>query len=521
MNNLEDILHELEYPRKSYSESIISKKELHNINRYSIISNDYNNKILEERYNDNIIKPKSLEHIIDSNYISKEEKIFSNKYNSGKIFESYSNKIEDKYNSLEKIIDPYLKKGYSIINISEYIQDYELKEPSIAPEKVGRITLSETAIPQLPEEYKTLAQSLAKQHPGIKYVGQTTLRDKSQHNVDILTFEYMENGELRQMHVVVKDKDKKEEVLPEFLASLGISTHSVYDRNARLLLQHVGEEELRDIVTRGSESELRTACGKALDKISKIHVLASLHLPELREQFGLDLEVADYHTQFTSRFLEPVSGNSLIISPQRTRLMQAYSAFTQSFIPSSFTHGDFHIGNCRISPEECFVIDYEWAKIGRKLDDISRFVNSVVRYRPGIDAQDFTQEALKQYVEFHNGHSAEHNAPLMLPNERLKTALEYSLINDELYKVGEYILFAQAHPAVQEDKLQKSGECFERALDKIDNAMAKSRDYHTLANLRNALIYYAAVSPHKYLREVAEKYKAPKVQVSSPLVLAA
>ena len=273
-------------------------------------------------------------------------------------------------------------------------------------------------------------------------------------------------------------------------------------------------------------SYIRRACEKALDKISQIHVLASLHLAEL-ESTGLSLETTDYVSRFKSRFLEPVSGHSLIISPQMDKLMQAYSAFTKAFDPQYFIHGDFHTGNCRMTDEECFVIDYEAARIGMKFDDLSRFVNSVLRDRPDIDAAEFSREMLGIYVDNHNQYSEEHKAPLMLNNERLTDALRYSLINEQIIKVGEKVAFAESHPKVAEKKLEESAECFERAVKMLDGAIEtadKSRSYYewdSLSRLRAVLVDYAADSPVAQLKEAAERYKTPGYKKESLILVPA
>jgi len=429
-----------------------------------------------------------------------------------------------RYNNelLEDVLEDYASNGYEILDRTEIKKPTEEVKPGAAP----GVEVSEG----LPAEYKPLMAALSQEHAGIRYTGIVHLTDKSQHNVDILTFEYEEDGETKQMHVVAKDWDEKEEKIPAFLNELGIKTHSIYDTNTRLLIEHVGYKELRDVVRKGSESDVRKACAKALDKISQIHVLASLNIEMLENEHGLVLDVMDYKAQFRSRFLEPVSGNSLIISPQMDNLIQAYAAFSGRFVPSSFTHGDSHTGNFRLSEvaeEECFVVDYEWAKIGIKFDDLSRFTNSVIRDRPDIDVSDFTREQLTTYIEMHNEHAAENQSPLLMQNERLAASLRYSLINDEIYKVGEYITFGAKHPKVKEEKMHKSQECFKRAVRMLDgsieyaNKIGDNSESEMLSRLKHSLIDYVATSPIKELSNIAETYKTGYKKESLILVPAA
>ncbi|MBW2965467.1 hypothetical protein KY342_00015 [Candidatus Woesearchaeota archaeon] len=447
-----------------------------------------------------------------------EENISKESYNSEKL-----------YNSLDKIIDYYKDSGYEVVkkNIPGKHKNIVLPEDLPQVPQVERVPEVEITHEGLPAEYKPLLAALSQKHPGIRYSGMMTLADKSQHNVDILTFEYDENGEVKQLHVVAKDWDEKEEKIPAFLNSLGIKTHSVYERNTRLLIEHVGYQELRDVVRSGSESDIRKACENALDKISQIHVLASLHLDELEKEHGLVLDVTDYNAQFRSRFLEPVSGHSVVISPQMDKLMQAYSAFSRTFDPMNFVPGDFHIGNCRLAKEECFVVDYEWAKIGMKFDDLSRFTNSVLRDRPDLDVADFTREQLRTYVERHNEHASEHRSPLLMRNERLANVLRYTLVNDQIIKVGEKVAFANDHPKVASRKLEESRDCFEKAVCMIDGAMqiadaqGYNQDSKTLSNLRESLIDYVATSPVKLLKEAAQNYQTYKQYKEPVLVIPA
>jgi len=441
-----------------------------------------------------------------------------------KIFPQEKDFIKEKYEKLDYIIKEDYNRINSkireetnslIISLEEILEKYtsigfRLKKQNISPEYNTRIPEFEAPeTEKIPQPVKVTRQGLAPEFRPL-----FALLEKQYH------------GQRMQLHVVAKDHDEREEKIPAFLNSLGIQTHSIYDTNTRLLIEHVGYHDLKETAKTGSESELRKACEKALDKISQIHVLASLHLAEL-ESTGLSLETTDYVSRFKSRFLEPVSGHSVIISPQMDKLMQAYSAFTRTFDPQYFIHGDFHTGNCRMTDEECFVIDYEAARIGMKFDDLSRFVNSVLRDRPDIDAAEFSREMLGIYVDSHNQHSEENRTPLMLNNERLANALRYSLIDEQIVKIGEKVAFAEAHPKAAEKKLEESAECFDGAVRMLDGAIEtadNNRSYYeweTLSKLRASLVDYAADSPVEQLKQAAQRYKTPGYKKESLILVPA
>lgn len=489
-----------------------------NIIEKSNIKENLESKIIEYNKNFNEFETKNKNYIsLNSleNIISPIKETYSNKNIdiSERIINFENSKIiESNKGPIESIISRFISGGYIPLKkegrIFERIEETPKKRETEEP-LVGLTTQEQIRVPA---EYNPLMMSLAKAHPGIRYTGMVNLRDQSQHNVDILAFEYMQNGQLVQMHVVAKDKDAREEVIPVFLNNLGITTHTFYDRSTRLLLEHVGQYGLRDVVRNASEPELIRACAKALDKISQIHVVATQHLDELEHSYGLVLPVTDYNTQFRMRFLRPVSGSSLIISPQMNRLMQAYASFSESFSPENFIHGDFHTGNCRVSDDRCYIFDYEWAKIGMKFDDLARFTNSVLRDKPSLDSAEFTREVLRDYVTSHNNHSQDSKGPLLMQNEWLATAFRYSLINDELSKIGEYVSFAELHPPVKDEKLEKSRSCFERAVNMIDSEIGyasitgREDECRKLFNLRGALVDFVAKSPVKHLRETTQKY---------------
>lgn len=516
--NLEDIIKN--YDKFSKKDKDLEKRkyieDFYDLskNKYiEAIDDKIESKLIKNKYEENLYKINykndSLEDKIKDIY-GKEDlyNVMDKNYNKKKL-EEYTPK--NFYKGLDNIVDNYLSNGYKIKEkYSDSIREYDFFKEKPAKKRKAEVKTAEKT--KLPEEYKSILGMLSEKHPGIEYAGMVRLEDKSQHNVDILTFQYMEQGQLRTMHVVVKDKDEKDEKIPLFLKQLGINTHSVYDRNTRLLMEHVGEQELRHIIQQGSESEILKACGKALDKISQIHVLATQNLSELKDKYGLMLQTTDYNAQFKNRFIKPVSKNSLVISPQLGQLMQAYSYFTGFFDPRYFTHGDFHPGNCRMTADECFVLDYEWAKIGRKFDDVSRFTNAVLRDRPDFNEDEFAREMLTKYVNSHNEYSQKE----LMINNRIMSAMKYSLINDELYKVGEYITFAEQHPRVAEEKLQKSTKCFERAIGLMDGAIeiaTNNSEQYILSNLRQSLINYASTT--KYLQETAKKYESN----SQPLII--
>jgi tRNA A-37 threonylcarbamoyl transferase component Bud32 len=467
--------------------NFIDKKEFNEINKY------------------NIIKDKKLDYIISNNFESKtsDKNINPNYYSEG-------------------ILSLYKDLGYEKVREDISPDNYaEVPEEAVSqkPQKV------EVTHEGLPAEYKPLLADLSQKHPGIRYASMTKLVDKSQHNVDIIKFEYEEKGEVKQLTVVAKDWNEKEEALPQFLNDLGIRTHSLYDLRTRLFMQHVGERELRSVVKEASEEELLRVCTMVLDKMAQIHVTGTAHLQDLRQNHDFVFEPIDYNDRFKSRFIEPVSGNSIIVSPQANRLMQAYSAFMKIFDPSFLIHGDFHTGNCRVTSDECFVYDFELATDhGEKFRDLSRFTNSITRDRPDLDAADLTREMLAMYVDKHNTHSEREGAAFMRYNPQLATALRCGLIEDYIDKTGGAIIFAAEHPRVKDEQMQKCQLYFENSVRMLDGAinMADSqKDYYTwetLSNLRSALVDFTATSPVQFLKETAQKYQAHSLY-KEPVIL--
>ena len=481
-----------------------------------------------------IYKSALEDNLKDDKYIFKNNYIINKNYK-----ENYKEKL-NLYNlkeKFDKIIEPIkYENKESLDSLLRYYTGlgYETTRKDISPDipEEPQIGLPQEPVEVtrqgLPEEYQPILEVLAKEHPGIRYVSMTR-KTKTQHNVDVLEFEYKENGKIRRIGIVLKDRSEIEEAVPLFLRRLGIPMFGTYGTaTTQFSMEEVGEKDLRDFVKNASESDVVKASTSALDVISQIHVAATAHLSELGREYNIQLPVRDYVYEFKSRFLEPVSGHSVIISPQMHRLMQAYSAFAKTFNPDSFIHGDYHTTNCRISADyEAHPIDWETAALGKEFDDVSRHVNAVSRDRPDMDAADFSREMLMQYVEKHNEHAEQEKTPLMLHNERLASVFRNSLINDEIYKIGEYIAFGALHPDTKEEKMQKSQDCFERSIRMLDSAIKeadKQREYYeweTLTNLRGALVDYTTTSPIQTLREIAEKYKAPTGYVKELILIPA
>jgi tRNA A-37 threonylcarbamoyl transferase component Bud32 len=480
--------------KKNYSFDNYKKKNLDVINN-TLISYNINNLLEHE----NLYNQKSLDSIINYDHL----------------------KIYGYEKILRKKTDP---------SWTEMVSEYKdaLQEHGVLED----ISVHDENVP-IPEEYVNVALSLAQHHPGLRYTGMVSLRDQSQHNVDILSFEYDEGSVVHELRIVAKDLNPLDARIPEFLRQQGIAANLVYDARRKIIMEHVGSHDLRIVVKQGSDIELITSCKKALEKIAEIQIVTSQNLHSLESDYGIVLPEINYAQEFKSRFVLPILGKStnqvdsstsrgvvgeqLVISPQTNSLMQAYNAFTQSFKAQFFTHGDFHAANCRISDKDCYIIDWEWAKVGRKFDDIARFVNGVTRERQDADVFDFRNDMYNAFINAHNEHSGQHKHPLMLPTAQLKKAYAYSLINDELYKVGEYILFGNSHPNVKEEKLEKSARCLERTIAFIDEALQESTqtpEQVMLTKLRNSLIAATATSSIAQLREVALMYM-PKQVLSS------
>ncbi|MFT4303559.1 MAG: phosphotransferase [Candidatus Woesearchaeota archaeon] len=469
-------------------------------------SNFGNKKInnLEEIISYDINKNNNFE-IINQDY-----KIGLNKFFNFNLENSNSKKeIKFSDKNIDSLLQTYTSRGFGIKESNYSPNEGIIFRPDKKIRDQQETLPDATVVPDqvtMPAVYAPLLQALQSEFPGIKYKGITTLADKSQHEVDILIFEYVVNGQVKQLNVVAKDDMTKERMIPQFLNDIGIVSHMIYNRTSRLIMQHVGQHDLRELIASSSQPDVIRIVDIALNKIAQIHVLATQNLGTLKHEYGIDLERTDYVKEFERRFIGPVSP---IISPQLHRLIQAYSSFTHGFNPGYFVHGDFHPGNVRVGKQECYVIDYEWAKIGLVFDDLSRFVNTVARDRPDFDTKDFVEHVVRQYTAAHN-----EIARKPIPNDQaVATSFQYAMINDELYKVGEYIAFAEAHPKVAEEKLMKSSTCLLRTLNMIDDAISdsektfnsKSRDL--LSELKHSILDYVRISPYEQLREVASMYQ--------------
>jgi tRNA A-37 threonylcarbamoyl transferase component Bud32 len=478
----------------------------------NIIINKYNNSLNEHlslidysfKKNSNISNLEKI--LIESNLVTKIND-----------FELMNN------GGLRSYISDLVSEGYNIIRKDKFVPQEIIPIPIKQPEETAQPEVSFRT--SVPGQYTALVQKLAAEFPGLRYLGKTSLQDKSQHNVDILTFDYMEHGQRKQMHLVAKDNNTLELALPEFLNEIGVHTPLVQSVGGRLVFQYVGQYELRDVVRQSSQGDVIKACNMAMDKIAQIHVLATMHLPQLQRDYGITLPATNYMREFQSRFLVPVMGSSLIISPQANRLMQAYSHFARHFYGSDFVHGDFHTSNCRMDKDEVFVIDYEWAKVGMNLDDVSRFVNSVLRDRQDFDPHEFTRETFNRYMQLRNQHAEAQGAPIIMSNAYMASLMDYAMINDELYKAGEYVTFAEKHPTVGEEKILKSADCIDNVMQRIDSLLVSPnggrQEFKVLSNLRDSLVDFMASSPYEHMRQMADKYRGKLVTANIPLLRAA
>ncbi len=470
----------------SFENPLELESKLFNENNNIIINKIYEIKKYEE--NDLFSKKSSLE-----NYI---------------INQTYKNQ------NISKIIKSDIIKSKEIFtdnNLESYIFELNsigFKETKKKPEREIVIPPFKEVSPQgisvqapqlVPESYVPILHMLRQEFPGARYKETRSLVNESQHNVDIVSFEYQHEGKTKQVHVVLKDANDKELAIPEWLRQHGVKTNGIYMLNGkRMVMQHVGNDDLRTALSNASESELMNACNAAIDNIARMHVVGSVYSNELEHDFGVTLKKVNYISEFKRRFIEPVSGNSIIMSPQAMRLIQAYSSFAKRFNPGYFTHGDLHDKNIR---DDSSIIDFETATIGMTFDDLSRITNSILRTRPDIETEDFERAILNRYITSHNEAAEEEKQPIMFPAQQM---FNLALINDEIYKIGEYVTFGALRPEVREEKMEKSVKCFENTLSMIDREILKGQD---LYELRMALTDYAKTSPYEELRRVAfDKY---------------
>ena len=109
-----------------------------------------------------------------------------------------------------------------------------------------------------------------------------------------------------------------------------------------------------------------------------------------------------------------------------------------------------------MSSRQAHLIDFEWAKKGDKLHDVSRFINSVTRERSDVDPAGYANELKEKYLDSFNSLAPEYQMAQLEDSRTVEASLYHSLINDELYKIGEHIAFAKLHPAVQEQKQEEA-----------------------------------------------------------------
>lgn len=472
------------------------------INNYSNATDLY--QIINTTKNEYINENKNLLDIV--NYSSQDK--YTNLNKDKIIKDSYQNDILKNHNNkidYSNIIDITKKKDINYILKSPNLDDLAgLNEDLLKRGFTLTIETISTA-GDIPHEYESMYAVLGAKHSGLEFVSLDRLEDKSQHNVDILTFKYIQEGKEIFLQVVTKDKDTKEHLLPEFLNSIGVKTHSVDYSGQKMMIDFVGKEDLRDIVKSASENDIRNAYKKAVEKIAIIHELGTLHLPDLKNVFGINLELTNYMVELSKRFTRPIG--SAIVSVEEDRFVNSYHRFSQLFNQNSLIHGDYHTGNCRISPNECFIVDYEWAKVGQDVDDLARFINSIHRDKPTMDYDGLVGDVLDIYVSSINGNK-----------DDINKRLNYALINDEIMKTGEYVEFAQKHPKVAKEKLKKSATCFIKSIYLIDKSLSKCKDnseYNTLAMLKHDFINYCSISKIKELSDAATEYQKIEYRIAA------
>jgi hypothetical protein len=509
------------------------------------------NYYLNNIYDDNIQTKKiNLEDLISDNYT----KINIKNYNNIKTNESFNN-YNLKNNNIENIIKI---KEYNSNNITQYIQNISLegfiqkkinkkseksftiqRDFNISSEEERKTDISSVSTPRLPgivlediplpKKYAGVLEEMQIKYPGARYVGAALLTNESQHEVEILGFEIQTQSGKQIIYKVSKQATEHEIAVNNILSNIGLSGYSFSTTtDGTLIMGYVGKC-LRNVVRHGSHTEALKACNLAINQIAKIHILATDYLEQeinLQNSLPYSMPEANYNHEFRRRFVMPVSGNSLIISPQMNKLMQAYASFARSFSSSSFVHGDFHPGNCRLQKNEANIIDYEWAKMGMNFEDISRFINTTLRDRVDFDSKEFTINTFKLYLKVRNEYARENKMPLIMSTQYTALMMEYALINDELYKAGEYISFGETHPSLISEKIEKSASCMESALQKIDGLIIRyemdgNQQVKTLSELRESVIDFLDSSPYQHMKEISDKYKTQLIGSSVGLLKAA
>lgn len=416
--------------------------------------------------------------------------------------------IPNKEEDIVGVLDRLTNEGHLVQPMQK--RDSMPQPGMLVPNSASDITPLRVATDGMPARYMPLYLMLSQRLPFLWFDSVRTLRDTSQHNVDILVFKYLEFGQERQFLVAAKDKTAKEQKISQFFQAIGVNTYAIYD-GERLFMQYVGTRDLRDQVLHDSEPSWRRGCAMALRQLGRMHVRATQHLRMLKEDYGLSLEVSDYNRMFYERFMVPVAGG-IAYTPQMQKLRHAYAAFCRIFDPKYFVHGDGHDGNFRIG-DSCFAIDTEWARIGTWMDDTSRLINGVIAEKQGIVAAEFIGESMHVYIVGHNEEALEIGMPLINYGSRTDAKARYSIVNDIMYKVGEHLAFAELHPAVREAKIQEGVGAFRQAIDMLDNVIQIAekqlwkKDYHVLCNLREAMVDFVSISPYEDLRKVAGTYR--------------
>lgn len=414
-----------------------------------------------------------------------------------------------KYNNADKNpIFSYKKESwkdniilqYNVMRGGSYFRDIE--EP-LEERGFERVEVTETI--DIPEEFQEVYQELKADHPGLRFTKKETFTN-TQHEVEILTFEYEQDGTTKNLYVVAKDQNATEQNLPEILEQAGIETPKTYCKGNKVFTQYIGDNEFRDKVKTASEAEVIDLSKKAVDKLAQLQVYTTAIL----QQTNLPLGYRDFQSTFYQRFVQPIS-QSNILTPKAIKLMQAYQKFAK---PKgfSFVHGDFHSGNLKLNNGDVVPLDFEWSAHGIGLEDLSRFTNSITKDRPDIDQSEFTLQMYQQFVGTFNELANETNTKRLTynPND-----LNTTHVQEQLDKSGGAIVFLSNHPDLKKEHEEKAAKYFENAVRMLDG-MNNAEAYH----LRTALVDFAADSPIETVKQSALSYQKYE-NYKSPIILAA
>jgi hypothetical protein len=128
-------------------------------------------------------------------------------------------------------------------------------------------------------------------------------------------------------------------------------------------------------------------------------------------------------------------------------------------------------------------------------------------------------------MQLRNQHAEAQGAPIIMSNAYMASLMDYAMINDELYKAGEYVTFAEKHPTVGEEKILKSADCIDNVMQRIDSLLVSPnggrQEFKVLSNLRDSLVDFMASSPYEHMRQMADKYRGKLVTANIPLLRAA